>query len=89
MTIPGDIDVSMTVCDLGTINCTSTNATPGAGVRTLSVLHHSDYMGEIEVHITATVESERWIDPAGFSGRGDRIVDSNGLWIHWLEVRNL
>jgi len=89
MTIPGDIDVSMTVCDLGTTNCTSTNSTPAAGVRTLSVLHHSDYMGEIEVHITATVESERWIDPAGFSGRGDRIVDSNGLWIHWLEVRNL
>ncbi|MEE2758800.1 MAG: hypothetical protein VYA86_02350 [Candidatus Thermoplasmatota archaeon] len=89
MTVPGDIRVSLTVCDLGTTNCSESNARPALGVSTLSVLHHSDYMGEIEVHITATVQSDRWIDPAGFSGRSDRILDSNGLWIHWVEVRNI
>ena len=47
----------------------STNSTPGAGVRTLSVLHHSDYMGEIEVHITATVESERGLIQLGSQTR--------------------
>ncbi len=89
VTVPGDIQVSMTVCDVGTTNCSYMNATPTRGVSALSVLHHSDFMGEIEVHITATVEPDRWIDPAGISGRSDRILDSNGLWIHWLEVRNL
>ena len=89
MTVPGEIHVSMAVCDLGTANCSSTNVTPERGVTTLSVLHHSNYLGDVEVHITATVEQNRWINPAGFSGRSDRIVDLNGLWIHWVEVRNL
>ena len=79
----------MAVCDLGTANRSSTNVTPERGVTTLSVLHHSNYLGDVEVHITATVEQDRWIDLAGFSGRSDRIVDLNGLWIHWVEVRNL
>ena len=89
MTVPGNIQVSMSVCDLGTTNCSETTATVERGVSTLSLLHHSDYMGDIEVHITASVEADRWVDPAGFSGRSDRIVDANGLWIHWVEVRNL
>ena len=68
MTVPGEIHVSMAVCDLGTANCSSTNVTPERGVTTLSVLHHSNYLGDVEVHITATVEQDRWIDPAGFPG---------------------
>ena len=59
------------------------------GVSTLTVLHHSDFMGEVEVHISATVETDSWLDPAGLSGRSDRIIDTNGLWVHWIEVRNL
>ena len=83
------MEVAISVCDIGTTNCSSTNSIPELGVNTLSVLHHSDFKGDIEVYITATVESDRWIDPAGISGRSDRIVGSNGLWVHWVEVRNL
>ena len=89
MTVPGYMEVAILVCDIGTTNCSSTNSIPELGVNTLSVLHHSDFKGDIEVYITATVESDRWIDPAGISGRSDRIVGSNGLWVHWVEVRNL
>ncbi len=28
-----------------------------------------------------------WINPLGLSGRSDRIIDSDGIYIHWLEVR--
>ncbi len=89
ITAPGTIDVEFIVCDLGTTNCSVTAQIVERGVSTLTVLHHSDFMGEIEVHLSVTVEEDSWLDPAGISGRSDRILDSNGLWVHWIEVRNL
>ena len=89
ITAPSTIDVQLTVCDIGTLNCSSVAEVVDGGVYSLSVLHHSDFMGEIEIHITAAVEQDSWLDPAGLSGRSDRIIDSNGLWVHWVEVRNL
>ena len=89
ITAHGTIDVEFIVCDLGTQNCSASATVVEQGVSTLTVLHHSDFKGEIEVHISVTVEQDRWINPAGISGRSDRIIDTNGLWIHWIEVRNL
>ena len=89
ITAPGKIDVELIVCDVGTSNCSTTAGTVERGVSTLTVLHHSDYRGEIEVQIAATVESDSWLDPAGLSGRSDRIINTNGLWVHCVEVRNL
>ena len=89
ITAPGEIDVELIVCDVGTLNCSSSARIVEQGVSTLTVLHHSDFMGEVEVHISATVEADSWLDPAGLSGRSDRIIDTNGLWVHWIEVRNL
>ena len=89
ITAPGNIDVEIIVCDVGTLNCSATAGVVERGVSTLTVLHHSDFKGEIEVHISATVESDRWLDPAGLSGRNDRIIEANGLWVHWIEVRDL
>ena len=89
ITAPGQIDVELIVCDVGTFNCSSTVGSVERGVSTLSVLHHSDFMGEVEVHISTAVEADSWLDPAGLSGRSDRIINTNGLWVHWVEVRNL
>ena len=89
VTAPGDIDVEFMVCDVGMVNCSVTACIVERGVSTLTVLHHSDFMGEIEVHLSVTVEEDRWLDPAGISGRSDRIIDTNGLWVHWIEVRDL
>jgi|TARA_B110000459_G_scaffold46624_1_gene51866 hypothetical protein len=30
----------------------------------------------------------RWINPTGFSGRGDALFDRTGLRMHWLELRD-
>ena len=30
--------------------------------------------------------SDMWLNPTGFSGRGDRIIDVSGLRIHWVEI---
>ena len=89
VTAPGDIDVEFMVCDIGMSNCSVAAGIVERGVSTLSVLHHSDFMGEIEVHLSVSVEEDRWLDPAGISGRSDRIIDTNGLWVHWIEVRDL
>ena len=89
ITAPGEIDVELIVCDLGTQNCSVAASIVERGVSTLTVLHLSDFRGEVEVHISATVETDSWLDPAGLSGRSDRIIDTNGLWVHWIEVRNL
>ena len=32
-------------------------------------------------------ESQSWLNPTGLSGRGDRIIDTSGIRIHWLEIR--
>jgi hypothetical protein len=29
----------------------------------------------------------KWFNPTGLSGRGDRIIDTCGIRIHWLEIR--
>jgi len=31
--------------------------------------------------------SDWWLNPTGLSGRGDRIIDTTGIRIHWLEIR--
>ena len=89
ITAPGYIDVEFMVCDVGTVNCSATAGTVERGVSTLTLLHHSDFMGEIEVHLSVAVKPDWWLDPAGISGRSDQMIDTNGLWVHWIEVRNL
>ena len=89
ITAPGNLDLELIVCDIGTNNCSVTTGNVERGVSTVSVLHHSDFMGGIEVHLSVAVDEDRWLDPAGISGRSDRIINTNGLWVHWIEVRNL
>ena len=31
--------------------------------------------------------SNNWFNPTGLSGRGDRIIDTTGIRLHWLEIR--
>ncbi len=43
-----------------------------------------------DLNISLSIEDypqETWINPLGLSGRGDRIIDTGGLRIHWLELR--
>ena len=33
-----------------------------------------------------STSSSTWVNPSGFSGRGDRIIDTTGIRLHWLEI---
>ncbi len=33
-----------------------------------------------------SASSSTWVNPSGFSGRGDRIIDTTGIRLHWLEI---
>ena len=39
---------------------------------------------EISWHDDTT--SSIWLNPSGLSGRGDRIFDTTGIRLHWLEI---
>ena len=42
---------------------------------------------EINITISADVESGKWINPLGLSGRSDRILDDSAVRLHWIELR--
>ena len=42
---------------------------------------------EIPIHIELVEHQGTWINPLGFTGRTDRILDEGGLRIHWMELR--
>ena len=41
----------------------------------------------LSIRIRADTDEGVWLNPQGISGRGDRIIDMNGAWIHWIEVQ--
>ena len=84
VTAPATLHISL--CGLG---CTSWDQTVDTGTHQVSHLYHTNVEGEIEVQLAVSLAGDTWIDPAGLSGRSDRIFDSSGLWVHWVEVRDL
>ena len=81
--------VHVSVCDTNSNSCSNSSTVTSGGHESTSVLHHSDLFGEIEVYIEIEGGGAMWFNPAGLSGRSDRILDEEGTWLHWVEVRNL
>lgn len=44
--------------------------------------------GSVEVMWPDTASAERWLNPLGLSGRGDALLDTTGLRLHWLETKS-
>ncbi|MDP6899392.1 MAG: hypothetical protein QGF94_00965 [Candidatus Thalassarchaeaceae archaeon] len=86
---PANMEVSVTVCDWGTDVCSTVSKITAGGHEATTVLHHSEFRGEIEIQISIEGGGSKWVNPAGLSGRSDRIIDEEGVWLHWIEVRNL
>ena len=42
--------------------------------------------GKISILFDTDTDNEEWMNPTAISGRGDRLIDSNGVWVHWLEI---
>ena len=40
----------------------------------------------MEISWDDDTSSSIWLNPSGLSGRGDRIVDTTGIRLHWLEI---
>ena len=45
-----------------------------------------NYVGFGGFDIKITSEMEYWINPLGASGRGDALVDTTGIRVHWIET---
>ncbi len=83
------MQIHVSVCDSNTDKCSTASTISAGGHEATSVLHHTDFLGEIEVYIEVEGGGATWFNPAGLSGRSDRILDEEGAWLHWVEVRNL
>ena len=58
-----------------------------------STCAHDVELTSSDITLTLTWEDgpdsgSRWINPIGFSGRGDALFDRTGLRMHWLELRD-
>lgn len=42
---------------------------------------------EFELSWNDDLKPNNWFNPTGLSGRGDRIMDTSGIRLHWLEIR--
>ena len=42
--------------------------------------------GQLDISIDLETDGEWWINPLGFSGRSEQIIDSTGLRVHHFEV---
>ena len=40
----------------------------------------------VEISWHDSTEASTWLNPSGLSGRGDRIIDTTGIRVHWLEI---
>jgi len=53
----------------------------------ISFIVRSPADGAMSVDVTVGGESLGWLNPTALSGRGDRLIDGGGIWLHWVEVR--
>ncbi|MAP42560.1 MAG: hypothetical protein CL981_02360, partial [Euryarchaeota archaeon] len=53
-------------------------------VTTIADVNEND---TLSIRIRADTTEGIWLNPQGISGRGDRIIDMNGAWIHWIEIQ--
>tara|TARA_B100000902_G_scaffold26890_1_gene32404 strand:- start:10488 stop:12869 length:2382 start_codon:yes stop_codon:yes gene_type:complete len=67
-------------------NSTTIQRNTVGSVQMISTLINVGDDGVVSIEIEADTDNKKWINPTGVSGRGDRLIDSNGVWIHWLEI---
>jgi hypothetical protein len=61
--------------------------TTGGGWEQLTLITHTSTSDSVQVRIDVKGGGDNWINPLGASGRGDRLIDQDGVRIHWVELR--
>ena len=54
--------------------------------RNCFVLNETLNQISMDISWSESAESSLWINPSGLSGRGDKLFDSSGIRLHWLEI---
>jgi hypothetical protein len=47
-----------------------------------------DSTSYLEIDWSDDESGSRWLNPLGLSGRGDSLLDSTGLTLHWVEIQH-
>ena len=84
---PPNQDVSITAFSSG--NSTTIERTTDGSVQMISTLIQIGENGLLSITIDADTDNKKWINPTAISGRGDRLIDSNGVWVHWFEISEI
>ena len=84
---PPDQTVSITASS-GENSTTIERNTEGSVQMITTIVNVGDN-GLVTIEINADTDNKNWINPTALSGRGDRLVDSNGVWIHWFEISEI
>ena len=61
--------------------------TTEGGWEQLTLITHTSTADSIQVRIDVSGGGDNWGNPLGASGRGDRLIDEDGVRIHWVELR--
>ena len=81
---PPEQTVSITAYSNG--NSTTIEEQTRGSVQMVSTLISVGNEGKISILFDTDTDNEEWMNPTAISGRGDRLIDSNGVWVHWLEI---
>lgn len=84
---PPDQTVSITASSGG--NSTTIERNTEGSVQMITTLVNIGDTGLLTIEINADTDNKNWINPTALSGRGDRLIDSNGVWIHWFEISEI
>tara|TARA_B110000914_G_C15309946_1_gene375181 strand:- start:292 stop:717 length:426 start_codon:yes stop_codon:yes gene_type:complete len=70
-------------------NETSHTSTYSAGWHSLCFDRQSiESATQLEIDWSDDGSGSRWLNPLGLSGRGDTLLDSTGLSLHWFEIKH-
>ena len=82
---PAGLEVELYVIDGHTTH--GRQFTTEGGWEQLTLITHTSTADSIQVRIDVSGGGDNWVNPLGASGRGDRLIDEDGVRIHWVELR--
>ncbi len=82
---PAGLEVELYVIDGHTTQ--GRQFTTEGGWEQLTLITHTSTADSIQVRIDVSGGGDNWVNPLGASGRGDRLIDEDGVRIHWVELR--
>jgi hypothetical protein len=61
--------------------------TTNGGWQQLTLITKTSLADELKVEIIVAGGGSSWVNPLAITGRGDQLIDHDGVRIHWVELR--